>query len=1535
MNSNLKEKHITVFTGGMNTDLSPAMMPPDKYVYMLNCNVTSSSDGNMGIVTNTKGNIQIDVNLPAGENKTIGVVLDEERNKFYFAMWNSTGYHTWYMFDAVSLSATIVMQCITDTGGIDIFNWKKTDLILHGNIVSNKLLSWSMKDHPARKINVEKAMEKSDTGYGSVILEEYTRAYKKTADFPPYARYFTDDLVKFNHVYGSLYQFAVRFYYDDGEISVFSDFSSVAIPPEENVTGTQGIPLTNNAIAVTFLTGGMLVRKIELAMRKNSYEGGVTDFVSIIVFDKDSLGIDNNSEYTYNFYNDNTYLALDQTSVIQQYSYLPRNPECQEYVNNAMVYFNFEEGFDPVAIDINSEVQYEDLFIPDGSTLVLNDPFIIVNEIDVWFESGGFLSKGWRHTTAELVIGPDVKKGNIFHVDIMNGNAIDSTYSYEAGLSDTATTVANAFAGKFRTHNRMQGEVGGTKGWVDKVNTDNTGFAKFRFDIWNKAGNNNYHTFRWSVNPIEYATLKNTGNSVLTNKLGSARRFGIVYEDKDQVKSLTFGNVESVYIKNLNELGGLKKANVILNIKHKAPSWAKNYQIVMTRNLVHDKYIQVLLKSKATITTSLGEIYTDFSMSSFNTYKKIHENSTVNYEFKKGDRLRLQKIYDATIPLWSIPTNVIDYEIISYSPEVRTTINQNVIVDGTANVKVDAPDVNNIGSNIVIDGYERTIIAVNADGYQLDAVIATGVDATTKTYPAFEVINRNGVLRIKLNDDFPIDVEAGSKYALVEIYSPAQMFSNEEQENYYSIGLKFPIVQNNGQFYHYGNLQNQSDIDAARVLVPGIDNYVRNRELPTSDNIKNYQVIISSVEDQSFSDFYVSNLSSLGRPSRLDDATGVVQFDSRGRFSSNFIEDTKINGLSMFANLDRVDYNDKYGAVVKIMFYEGRLYIFKHLKYCWVPVNGNLITDRRGNDLIATSDVLLPKKPEYFLWEAGVGENPESIVRYGNDIFSVSPNSGMIIKIGGNGAIPISKQYGIDMEARSIIANASKSGARMYGVFDRRNSKYVVNVEGYEEIIFNLPISNSNHVIEGVPDDGIYQILTYPVNGLLVKDGNSFRYSANLGYSGVDSFTYKTATGITRKVEFNVLISETAINWRPIGQYCEVVSGSRTGYKAYSTLEEYDVITGFVTGNIKPNIVGDPNYVAPILDEVACSLTIDYVKIATIDRSVNNQNIIFYIVSTSDLQVVLKEGNDYSGSVVYESAVVTGISEIVPLVKGSGVVSLFIKCDSPTKYNDITVLNILNSYIKNVNVNDLLGLLELKFDQSLIPASHSLNFNELNVNNCLSLMKIEVFNHQIPYLNFNANVSLNYIDVHGGEVLSNIYINSWDELRTLIIHNCLFTSTNYSPLFIDDIMTKFNDNTPQESGGYKLQYGENGNSGVKPSSSMQPVYESLFLKSIEVIGKSPVIITEVRLVVFSSVFGNEVTYAIKMTNYLSVDIDVVSKLVYVDGDGVSRTVMLDNAILKETLVGDGIVTVPEVIVSYTLTIESVTPNPAGGINLIY
>lgn len=1530
-----------MLNGGIDSDTANELLSSNKIRYALNCIVSSSSEGEEGVVTNLLGNILISTPLPDGENKTIGAVSDEESNRFFYAVWNSNGFHTWFQYNSVSNTITRLIQSKTDSNGEDIFNWLKEDIILGVNIVDGNKLYWTVygSDHPARKINIDKIINREDPGYNDIIQSSYTLAYKEPPVYSPSVVYFTNSSLKSNNVYGNLFKFATRYIYDDYEFSSFSDFSTVAVPDEEDVTGTKGVPLINNGIRVSFLTGNPLVRKIELVMKKTDQnvngEFAETDWVSLVVLDKDSLGISDDSEYQYDFYNDHSYISINQEEVVMPYSELPDYPKTQEYSGNVLFYANFKSGFPVVKPDIDISVVYEDLFVPDSTENVPNSPSFIYNQLDVYYESGGFANKGWRFKKGELIVGPDVKAGNIFYFTIDKGSGDVSTFTKKASLNDTASTIVSYFQGVLMASDQA------TKsgGYVGQVQPAGGGAFKFEFNMWNNAGRP-YIEFSTDVTPVNYSKLKDTGNSVKNEKLGSAFRYGVIYEAADtSKKTLVYIDPDKlVSISNLSDLGAIKKASTLLNINHKAPYWAKRYQIVRTKNLIKRDYIQILVQAKSTVTDAdSNAMYQDLSIGSLFTYQKIHANTSIKYSFEKGDRVRLLKTYSDATDSWTIETNVIDYEVIDYFDVVTDDIEANASIDGTTKVKVGGTtDSNNIGSYIRVNNTERLIVDVESDGYIVEYPFTEEDSNTTsaRTYPGFQIINRRGVIRIKENSDYPIDIINGEKYALVEVYKPAQSFENTENENYYEIGYKFDIIEENGQFFHRGNIQDQTSSSPAIVKVEGFDNYVRNRQLPTNNSVKNTQMIFTSIEDRSFSDFYVSNLSSYGRVNRLDDSRGVIEFKESIIHSENRIEGTKVNGLSMFRNINRRDYNDKYGSIERLMFHDSILYVLRNLKIGYLPVNASIITDTGGiSGILSAADQVIPKRINYVSWEDGVGKNPESAFRWGDDLWMMCPNSGVILRVTGGSSQAVSTPLKIDKEVRDKVTSASISGAKIFGSFDPHLKYCVWNIEGYETPVFIDSWYQNNSAIVPVVPIGDWSIVSAPTNGNASLTGNTIVYYPNVGFSGMDYLSYRTLNGIVRNVAVNVLSVDTQLTWVATGQYCVSSGGSRTGDVGFLTLSEYDNISQTLTGNVKPNAPGDPDYVAPYQDLDVCSIGLDYSRIGILSAEKNNQSISFTFVSEDDINIQIRSGSSFSGSLIQETGVVASGTYTLNAPISTGEYSIFVI--SPTaNYDGISVLNIDGAYFKSASFADLVGLVELSLDQSSIPQSHNIAFTSLNISLNLLLTKIEVIHHKLSSVNLTPNNLLNHIDLSYGDNLISVTIGSWSILKVLKIHEIGATKVGYTPAFINSIINSFNAVVPSSSTGYTLQYGLNSSSGVKPSESVLSAYNSLISKGATVIGKSPEVINTSNLTVQCDPVGDTVAIALTLTNVLPVDVLVRVRGSYTAA-GVNRDFIKNITIFSGNLNAYDEYSVGDPVTAATGLAQSVTPNPAGGITIIY
>ena len=1081
------------------------------------------------------------------------------------------------------------MESITDSGCIDILRFNKNWRINHANVVRGELLYWVDGLNPARKVNIRKCKDKTATGYGETILESYTMAAKWTSIFAPSAVYFSDLTKQFNKLYGNMFKFAQRFIYDDDEVSDWSDFSTVPTPSKESFTGVNKIPTDNNGIKISYETGDQTVVKVELAAKINSM-----DFVSIAVLDKEKLGIASNSTAEYIFYNDSSYSVVVREKIIRPYSYLMKRPYCQAFLSNAMIYINGYEGFEKVKISTDVEVEYQDMFIDSGIENQMNEPYLINTFFDyTWVGSG----HGRRNSWNELEIGPDIKKGNKIYVWGKNGGSDNINISYTALISDDAQSVANHIRGQLMA--MLPGRI--LNMYDNQVNLD--GSVRFKFEVkgnWDEGATR----FDGFIEPVSYNSLKDTGTSEKNTKLGSVRKFGIVYQDFEGRKSATYtGDDLIVKIKFITELGALKKPVISIQLKHQPPIWAKYYYIVRSRDLTYSSFIQMLVQKAISVqTTNQGE-YIDLVVGSLFTYQRMHPNTPLKYEFKKGDRIRFINYID---PETNDKTMYPFYEaeVLDYKVSVNELQSANIYVtEGSDIVTIDGTtSTDNIGRIIIVNATEREIVAVDAGNkYKVNKPFPK-----TESFPTWDLVDRRGVLRIRKPTG--IDIQDFSK---VEVYTPSITGDSLGSKVFYAFGKKFPIKDAGLETRaHVANGQDQDGSSPegyaatpAIVRISEGDIYVRNREMPTSNNFPGAQVVVDHVEDAGFSDFYESDLNDNGKENVEDSGDGEKHFGSRARWSNNFVEDTRINGLNDFDSSDRADYNDLFGDIKRTVTSGNRLDVYKELRAGWIPIYATVMEDKSGQSIMGASRKIL-NDMQYYSFEGGIGNNPEAYCSDGTVRYAVFANAGVIVRISGDGVTPISQIYELDNKVREHLQAASRYGAKIFLGFDRVNGEMIVAIESFDKYVYYGGFSEDKWkgFDEAKALFDTFELLTPPSHGdITVLNSLEWVYTPDDGYVGSDSLTYRTrkGSGVWSDPQ-TVCVTVSPVTgrikaWRGKGLVCvKDEDDLNTGYQGYSTLEEYYVDDNTPTGEEKPNTETDSDYIDPILNEAGCPTTFAY-----------------------------------------------------------------------------------------------------------------------------------------------------------------------------------------------------------------------------------------------------------------------------------------------------------------------------------------------------
>lgn len=1199
-----KDKKIqrNTFSDGSNSDwadIGPEgkAIPPSQVRFYLNC--TPFGIGTKGKVVTVPGNLLIPNTLPAGNNICIGWGSNEEKSKFYWFNYNDQGFHAVYCYNDLTETVIPILQNLIDTNNIDIFHLSADFLINHVDIIADNLIYWVDGLNKARKFNLDKALDKSTTGYGTVVTEDFITAYKQCGVYAPSVVYFTDLTRPNNYCYSLQFKFAYRFYYDDKEISNWGDYSAVPLPPNESYLGVGAISYNNNGINVTVATGNKLVTKIEIAVKINNL-----DWVGCAMLNKSQLSIDDYTVYTYSFYNDGAYWDLDQDDIARPYSFLPRVPFIQSFVKIAMTYGNFNEGFPVVNIIASAVVTFTPFYLPSGTVSQLNDPAFTTTTLSV-SEHGGIFNSWWT-TVTHFVVGHDVVKGNIFSITYTGGNGTSTSFNVEATVGDTSTTIASSIKAYLRTIDAVgTGTISG-----ESISDGN---VLWDFTIEAHEGKPAI-IFKTSVNPVNYSTLLDDGLSINTIKQGSTRKYAVVYEDDDGRTSLGYtcdGLLVPTPYETETILGsttpiGLQQPIHTISIFSQPPVWAKYWRLVRTSDygsFVSEvaPFIQMLIQQVNEVVVANEPTYLDLVVGSVFTYQKIHPDTIITYEFLRGDRLRLISDDSGLPGTPAVPyTPYYETEVLGYTTDEEIPVNANINTTiGTPSVNVTPSDGVNtgyVGKNIIIQDVERTIVSISGTDYILNEPLSLeqATSATLYTVPSYTIVDRRGILRIKK----PPATYNVVDFSLVEVSHPAVNANNGDYQDFADFQQKYAISNwGTDTRAHMGNVQNQDGTNSDTLAsTPAIvqttqgDAYVRNRALPSNNQDPNPQEIIDQICDPNYSDFYVSNLYSTGRIYPQDQGLGEVYFGSRERFSSNFIENTQINGLNDFNDTDRKDYNDAYGVFMRSIYLRGMLYLFKQLKNTWTPVAQNIIVDNQGNSQLVTSDELL-NDLQYAVWEGGVGNNPEGIFVNGDYIYVPSTNSGAFLRIAQDGTQPISQLFFYDKTAKDILSLVNKYNLRLYGGYDKLNDRAFWSTPDFIQYLYNNSFNAPDWqtAINAYPDGTTFAVTQQPANSTATVVGNQIQITETT-VLGNDFFKFQGTlpdSSLTPILNFCFTVvdnpNKTTIWVGKSGTlYCLQQGGGNSGQEGFQVLNEEYQADNTLTGNIMPNVyMIDPNAIIP------------------------------------------------------------------------------------------------------------------------------------------------------------------------------------------------------------------------------------------------------------------------------------------------------------------------------------------------------------------
>lgn len=358
--------------------------------------------------------------------------------------------------------------------------------------------------------------------------------------------------------------------------------------------------------------------------------------------------------------------------------------------------------------------------------------------------------------------------------------------------------------------------------------------------------------------------------------------------------------------------------------------------------------------------------------------------------------------------------------------------------------------------------------------------------ATTTTTPTITIPNDYTLQQL-----FPGDI--------FEIYTPR----NQQAVNiYYEFSECYPvnveIVNGIKKYYHAGSTQDQSYLPAPRGLTTSNpatgqfkygDVYYRIRAIPVFDiGSATWLTTLAYIDDASISDFYSSQDEMIGRPNTDAIDIGRIYRPTAIRFSNQYVENTKINGLSSFDALNQKQLSTDYGLINKLLLIgdDVLMSVCENSKIVTTYVNKGILAQATGAQLlVAISDEVLPRTN--ILMQTFGSQNPESVILNDyRDVYMWDKQVSTIPRYTSNALTPVNTfkmtAYFNGVSQTQLSYPIAKSPA----VYDRYRDEYVVSFSPIAPVV---PLfAKATICIPYIDQDVVIKIICQPLNVPLMWD---------------------------------------------------------------------------------------------------------------------------------------------------------------------------------------------------------------------------------------------------------------------------------------------------------------------------------------------------------------------------------------------------------------------------------------------------------------
>jgi len=1019
-------KQKALFTKRLNTDKEDRTLDTGEFKAAKHARIGTSSADNVNTAESIASNVlrTSGYSFPSGVNKCIGTCQDVRNQAIIYCIWNSNNNHRIIRYNPTT---QIVEDILPTIWNVSVLNWKyvkgsrgDTKRLWNLRIVEtgdDQIMFFTDGFNNPRRISLNIKKQRGSTY--TLTEDDISTARKPPLEVT--ARYIVDSTRATNFIRNKFFQFRSRYVWENGELSSWSPYSILTIPPSN---GTD-----YRAIEVGFNSGPKGVVKVELAVRQgNGISSTGTVNTELYIFDTwEKLSTADNTNQVVVFYNSEVLRAVPRTNSDTNFYQVPQKSGCQEIVeSNQVVYGDITEGYNNlnltpeqlptfgVTYDKTTIVNFTAAKVGDNYTITISDDYvpvpdqqvtITINGVDFSYISTATTAFDYLVEMASFInqLGYTISVlGNVITTNAVINNVTSYTYDWLQVVNLTYMDRANI----------ITTTLGSAKVKID-----------FPFVYYNGIEMLNATDFKITGNI--FGTLKFKVHIQLELNAVTSRTQDINFGILD-VTLGTFINVKTITINNIDP-----------------PPNFYDYEITLDANAVNGKTIAIATQEITSTTFDIATANLQIELDTPYYFRQgfksgaTHKFGIVYYdEFLRQTGVQaINSVYVKAPPErdypypWGIGGNIYD----GYIPQISWSIthrpplmakyykwvyngsNINKFCQFVANVK-DPTLGTNVGFNYITITTQSLVLYpfifkdINV-GDTIRIMLGRGYNLISTTgAPYIE----STILAVSATE-LQVDTSNGQfntkniNGALVEIFTTNQTEFFFEFAPIYEIGNPNTITA-----YHKGPTQNQTSNLSQPALGTFLGTtyfYINNQFLRNRNDNTGYPNTKSFCENANINNNVDSSFWNKGRIQIETPLQTQQRIPWMLRWGGKLYQDTQINNMSNFEAGQYRILSAKWGATVGLREIGYTLKIIQEVNYSTAFIGRRELQESSGaTQQVLITDSLIGTINES---ESGYGTKyPGSILVFNRNMYFYDTTKGEVIRESGNAPFPISN-YGM------------------------------------------------------------------------------------------------------------------------------------------------------------------------------------------------------------------------------------------------------------------------------------------------------------------------------------------------------------------------------------------------------------------------------------------------------------------------------------------------------------------------------------------